>query len=296
MGLWNVNTQAQLRVMSYNVENFFDNRHDSLHNDLEWTTQGARRWSYTRFQHKALNIAQVIANVGEWDTVGIIGLCEVENERCCKTLCYMLRRYHYAYIHYESEDERGIDVALLYDSLQFKPYLSQPLHVDLGEDKTRDILYVAGVCTNGDTLHVMQCHLPSMLGGKIASDWKRKRAKQVIQTCVDSILISQPHARIVVMGDMNSEPQDDIRGLKNRMIALQKRHEGSHRWQGVWSCLDQFYVSEAIDSVARVYIYKQDFLLEEDRKYLDKKPFRTFYGYKYRFNGYSDHLPIVLEL
>jgi len=61
-----------------------------------------------------------------------------------------------------------------------------------------------------------------MRGGKAASDWKRQVARSVVQHKVDSILGLHPKAQIVVMGDMNSSPQEDIAGLHNQMIELER--------------------------------------------------------------------------
>lgn len=289
---------AQYRIVSYNVENFFDCRHDTLKDDYDFTPEGKYRWTYRRFRQKADCIARVICQTGQWDTPLAVGLCEVENDSCLIRLQRAMRNYPYRFLHAESPDERGIDVALLYDSLRFHVLEWTVLPVDLGDDYTRDILYAAGRLPEGDTLHLMVCHLPSMRGGQSASEWKRQRAKQVIQRRTDSILSRCPEALIVVMGDMNSDPKDDLRGLKNRMTDLPKTDgtvRGTHKWQGVWSCLDQFYVSSAMDKRASVRIYTADFLLEDDTKYLGKRPVRTWQGYKYNAQGYSDHLPIILD-
>ena len=233
-------------------------------------------------------------NISGWESAALVGLCEVENARCLRDLCYRLRRFHYKYIHYESADERGIDVALLYDSTKVQVLNSKPLHVSLNDDATRDILYVEALVEGQDTLHAIVCHLPSKLGGSAATDWKRKTAKQVIQQQVDSILLMQPKARIVVMGDMNSEPKDDLQGLNNQMIELARVGHGTHKYHGIWSCLDQIYVSDAMKDNTIVRIFSPQWLLEEDKQYLDYQPKRTYVGYRYK-NGYSDHLPIVLR-
>ena len=36
--------------------------------------------------------------------------------------------------------------------------------------------------------------------------------------------------------------------------------------------------------------------MEKDVKFLDLKPKRTFVGYRYNKDGYSDHLPIYMEM
>lgn len=287
--------QDPLTIISYNVENLFDCQHDTMKNDSSFLPDGDHRWSYYRYHKKLDHIAQVIVNISGWESAALVGLCEVENKHCLRDLCYKLKRFHYKYLHYESADERGIDVALLYDSTKVKVLNSKPLRIPLGKDQTRDILYVSVLVNKHDTMHVMVCHLPSMLGGSAATEWKRVAAKRVIQHQVDSILRSDADAYVVVMGDMNSAPKDDLSSMSNMMIGLDKNGEGTHKYQGVWSCLDQFYISNSLVPIAQVDIFSPDWLLEEDEKYLDYKPKRTYIGYRYH-DGYSDHLPIVLKI
>ncbi|MCQ2330967.1 MAG: hypothetical protein MJZ55_03160, partial [Paludibacteraceae bacterium] len=307
-------------IVSYNVENLFDARHDTLKNDIEYTADGSRHWSYVRYNNKVEQVSRVICNIGGWDKPALVGLCEVENDSCLLRLCRQMRRYPYRFIHFESPDERGVDVAMLYDYTQFTPLDSMPLSVPLGTDRTRDILFVKGLINRAlstanrqpekdisqlstlnsklqkDTLYIFVSHLPSMLGGRAASEWKRQAAKDIIRHRVDSILTCQPSAYIVVMGDMNSAPQEDINGLTNKMLPLEQQGRGTHYYQGRWSCLDQFYVSPSLDSLAQVRIYDAPFLLTDDPQYLNTRPRRTFNGYHYDRDGYSDHLPIILSL
>ena len=287
--------QDSLTIVSYNVENLFDYEHDTLKNDSSFLPEGMHHWTYHRYQTKLDRIAQVIVNISGWESAALVGLCEVENARCLRDLCYRLKRFHYKYVHYESSDERGIDVALLYDSTKVKVLDSKQLCVPLEDDATRDILYAEALVEGKDTLHTMVCHLPSMLGGAGATDWKRMAAKQVIQQHVDSILHVQPNAKIVVMGDMNSDAKDDLSGMSNMMKDLKRVGKGTHKHQGMWSCLDQFYVSNILRNSTRVWVFAPEWLLEEDRKYLDFQPKRTYVGYRYH-GGYSDHLPIVLRI
>jgi hypothetical protein len=97
------------------------------------------------------------------------------------------------------------------------------------------------------------------------------------------------------MGDMNTDPADDITGMRNLMLPLQQSGQGTHKYQGLWSCLDQFYLSSSLAEQAHAHIFAPEWLLEEDSKYLDKQPKRTYKGYRYH-DGYSDHLPIVLRI
>ena len=287
--------KSSLRIVSYNVENLFDTKHDTLKNDSSFLPEGMHHWTYRRYQTKIDRIAQVLVNIGGWESIPLVGLCEVENARCLRNLCYKLRRFHYKYVHYDSPDERGVDVALLYDSTRVSILNRRALSPSLDGDATRDILYVSALYEQRDTVHVMMCHLPSQLGGASNTDWKRQRAKSLIQSQIDSIFLFQPSANIVVMGDMNTSAQDDLTGMVNLMIPIQKMGHGTHKYQGIWTCLDQFYVSQSIATKATTTIFSPWWLLEEDTKYLDYKPHRTFIGFRYN-DGYSDHLPIVLHL
>jgi len=278
-----------LIVVNYNVENLFHPAHDSLKDDLEWTPEGERRWSYTRYYKKVDNIARVLTNIGEWDGVDVVGLQEVENALTVKRLCYTLRRGEYDFVQYESPDPRGIDVALIYKKTRIDTLCTRPIRVDLGEQTTRDILYISALADKRDTIHFFVCHLPSQRGGKAESEWKRKAAKEVLQNAVDSVLRIQKDAKIVVMGDMNSEPKNDIHGLTNQMQEL----NGTHKHQGRWTCLDQFYTSPNIEG--DVQIYDAEWIQETDEKYLGLKPKRTYNGFTYQ-NGFSDHLPIILNI
>lgn len=287
--------QDSLTIISYNVENLFDCQHDTLKNDSSFLPNGMHHWTYYRYQTKLDRIAQVIVNISGWESAALVGLCEVENTRCLRDLCYRLKRFHYKYVHYESDDERGVDVALLYDSTKVKVLKSKPLKVDLNGDRTRDVLYACCLLNKRDTIHTMVCHLPSQLGGGATTHWKRQAAKQVIQQQIDSIYSVHPEATIVVMGDMNSEAKDDLQGMNNLMIGLAKEGKGTHKYHGIWSCLDQFYVSSRLLEKAGARIFAPAWLQEEDTKYLDLQPKRTYVGFRYH-DGYSDHLPIVLHV
>ena len=325
-GVWSASA-TPLRVVSYNVENLFHPKHDSVmidslwveKDDWEWTAEGERRWSYTRYERKVENIARVLTNIGEWEGVDIAGLQEVENAACLRKLCYTLRRGEYDFVHYESPDPRGIDVALVYKKSRVDTLNSKPIRIqntDRFPDRlqTRDILYVCARVDKRDTLHLFVCHLPSQRGGAAETEWKREAVKKVLQGAVDSVLAIEPQAKIVIMGDFNGEPSEGLRvtgyrlrdtgdGLRGtgdglRGVSYREpvngKETGTHKYHGRWSCLDQFYTSPALDSLSTVRIYDAEWVQEPDEKYLGLRPKRTFNGYRYQKDGFSDHLPIVL--
>ena len=327
-----------LRVVSYNVENLFHPKHDTIwkpnpdpslkgreifieKNDYEWTPEGERRWSYTRYYRKVENIARVLTNIGEWDGVDIVGLQEVENALCVKRLCYILRPGEYDFVHYESPDPRGIDVALIYKKARIDTIATRAIRVSAslndgmsaakplnGELITRDILYVQARVDKKDTLHFFVCHLPSQRGGAAESEWKRKIAREVLQGAIDSVYAVFRDPKIIVMGDFNSAPSNSpMKGMiykrpNDKMSATEKSLNGengvhgTHKYQGRWTCLDQFYTSPTLDSLSRAEIYNAAWIQEPDEKYLGLKPKRTYNGFRYQKDGFSDHLPILLKL
>ncbi len=288
-----------ITVVSYNVENLFHPAHDSLKDDYEWTQEGERHWSYKRYYAKEDNIARVLTNIGEWDGVDVVGLQEIENAAVVKRLCYTLRRNEYDFVHYESPDPRGIDVALIYKKSRVDTLATRALSIQHPKLTTRDILYVCAQVDKQDTIHFFVCHLPSQRGGKAESEWKREAAKQVLQKAVDSVFAVQPQAKIIVMGDMNSEDLH-LNGLVDKIThnpspVTRSPSPGTHKYQGRWTFLDHFYISPAIDSLSDARVYDAEWIQEPDEKYLGIKPKRTYNGFIYQ-NGFSDHLPIVLEI
>lgn len=261
-------------IVSYNVENWF--------------------YRQNHYYDKTDKIAKVIATCCGWENPAIVGMQEVEKDSCLRDLCYRMRNMHYKYVHYDSPDRRGIDVAMVYDSTQFNVLTSRPIGIHLDSaTTTRDLLYVCGsTCTN-DTLHLIVCHLPSQLGGKQETEWKREKVFSAIRTITDSIHAIAAEAKIIVLGDMNSTPQEKLPTLYNKTLSAQKKGQGTHKYQGIWTYLDQFYVSEQIKDCSTMRIFSPDWLLEPDKKYLGMKPRRSYIGYRWN-RGYSDHLPIVL--
>ena len=133
--------------MFWNVENFFDWRNDSTTvSDVEFSAAGERHWTWKRFQAKANAFAKALfwveAETGRLPD--IIGLEEVENAFVLRQVLQKtaLRKLDYKYVHYDSPDRRGIDVALLYRSSRLELLDSKPCHLFAADTvmATRDIL------------------------------------------------------------------------------------------------------------------------------------------------------------
>lgn len=285
-----------LIVLFWNVECLFDPFNDPLKDDDEFTPVAERHWSWTRFEKKRDGIAQTVLAVADetGELPALVGLAEVENRLVVSQLVRktMLEELGYDYVHRESPDARGIDVALLYrkDLLQIAAVDS----LRVPNVVTRDILYVKLLFQKSDSLHVFVVHLPSKRGGEKASQGRRDAAAAVLQRAVDSLLAADPSRRIVVMGDFN-ETDSRVTGLAVPPFNGPKPVPGTLRYHGRWEQIDWFFIAPALRDSAAMQIFAPPFLLEPDASYLGVKPRRTYLGPRYN-GGLSDHLPIYMKI
>lgn len=311
------------RIMCYNVENYFDCKDDSLTDDKEYLPTGMRGWNYTKYEKKQARIGTVITSIGGWDAPGLVGLCEIENDKCLYDLTHYagLKNLRYKYLHHESPDARGVDVALLYQPKLFKPIHDEAIKIDFPtapSSKTRDILFASGIIPTGDTLHIFVCHFPSRLGGELESEERRLFVASKVREKVDSIFSKSDKANIVIMGDFNDYPTNrsisEILGAQqlsnnispkkmyNMVYNLHLEGKGSNKHLGEWGALDQLIVSGNLLNPQSKFntkdgdtrFFDADFLLEDDKQFLGKQPFRTYMGMKYQ-DGFSDHLPVYAD-
>ena len=312
---------AQFSAMFWNVENFFDTRHDSLKMDSAFLPSSVRKWNSSKYKKKVAQVARVLVSSHGWDPPVLVGLCEVENEYVMKSLVDYgpLSKLGYRYVITASDDVRGIDVALVYRRDRFKLLGYQSVRVDVPDRPTRDILHVTGRLLDTDTLDVVVAHLPSKVSGR-KSEYKRRLVAERLKMLSDSISAVRKHPRILLMGDFNDGPNSDA--VRNILKALPPSQEpiepdrlyhllhdkvkgrdvGSYKYKGRWELLDHLIVSGSLlDSSSSFYtseasaqILQLPFLLIPDEKFGGDKPFRTYNGLRYQ-GGYSDHLPVLVE-
>lgn len=315
--------KQNFKIMCYNVENYFDCVDDSLTDDREFLPGGMRGWNYNKYQTKQAHIAKVITAIGGWEAPALVGMCEVESKKCLVDLTRYsgLKNLRYKFLHHESPDARGIDVALLYQPAQFKPIHNEAIRINFPNapnSKTRDILFASGIIPTGDTLHVFVCHFPSRLGGELESEEKRVFVASAVRSKVDSLFAENSHANIVIMGDfndfptnkslqneLNAKPLSDSISTRNLYNLMHKMHadgKGTNKHEGDWGALDQMIVSGNLlrqpgpffTKQSDAHIFNAGFLLENDKAFLGQQPFRTYVGFKYQ-DGFSDHLPVYTD-
>ena len=312
-------------VAFYNIENLFDTIANNIYErDLDFTPQGAYVWNTKKYYSKLDNMAYVISQLGKEITPlgpAVVGIAEVENRSVLEDLVKRkdLERFNYQIVHYDSPDRRGIDVALLYNPKLFSVVSSKPYRVtipEFPEARTRDVLLVSGMM-DGEKFHFLVNHWPSRWGGEKASRPRRVAAARVNRHIHDSLRIADPNSKVVIMGDLNDDPNNisvrdvlgaamkrkDVKpnGLFNPFAELHAKGVGSLAYQGRWNLFDQIIISDNLLDPDRntftfwkAEIFNRDFLVTKEGQWKGY-PFRTFSGNTF-LNGYSDHFPVLIYL
>lgn len=314
--------KGDLRLMFFNLENYFAPFVDSLHPEREFSPASMRRWTWNRFVQKTNGIYKIIVSVGEMAPPELIGFCEVENRFVLNHLYYQtpLAKYDYGIVHQDSPDSRGIDVALFYLKSAFTLVNKKFIPVRLENGRTtRDILYAKGIVNELDTLHVMVVHAPSKYGGAVASEGSRGIFAATLRHFIDSLQSVTHKLNLVVVGDFNDSPDSpsvseglqassNLQGsapdsLYNLAMPYHQQGKGSIKFQGAWELIDLVLVSgnllnkeEPLYCLPNDYrIFEAPFLMEPDEQYTGEIPHRTYKGMRYN-GGISDHLPVVLDI
>lgn len=317
-----IGAQETFRVMSYNVENFFD-IHDNPHTeDQDFTPSGIRHWTAGRYHKKLQQTAKVILAAGAWELPALVALCEVENPTVVGDLLRLtpLRNSFYQYCMTEGNDIRGINSALLYrrDLFRLINHTNIRITAEKRQRPTRQVLYACGELTTGDTLDVFVVHLPSRYSGQKETEPYRCRIARMIRRQADSIQQTRQRPQILIMGDFNDTPADPslTRSLAARPLPGNKtdsvlpdayynlcyQEKGSHKFQGNWNQLDHILINGKLLNPAAPFYFNQGsqrvfapkFLLKNDRTWHGTRPYRTWHGYRYE-GGFSDHLPVIAD-
>jgi hypothetical protein len=310
----------------YNLENYYDTIDNPIVNDEEFLPSSDRRYNTHIYLDKIDRLSTVISQMGTEispDGLSIIGVAEIENDTVLTDLVNSpkLKDRKWKFVHYDSPDLRGVDVALLYNPKYFKPIYSAPLFVQLpGGSKeayfTRDVLYVKGVL-DGDTIHVFVNHWPSRSGGEERSIPARAAAAGVAKKRIDSLMAINPNTKVVLMGDLNDDPVSpsltkvigskgkitDVanKDMFNPWVDFYKKGLGTTPYQDAWSLFDQVLVSGAWlpkEQTGYHYykpvIFNKEFMVQKTGKFRGYSK-RTWDGITYNY-GYSDHFPVYIVM
>lgn len=287
----------RFRVATWNLENAFDTAHDEGKDDYEFLPTSKRQWNSYRYWRKLRGITQTLAAM---ELPALIGLQEVENDTVLRDLTRRTALWpaRYKYIITNSLDNRGIDVALLYNPKIFSLLSWKSVRIPTSKDEqspTRDILLASGIVYK-DTLHVCIVHLPSRRNNNRATQKRRTSAI----TCICNILDSLEGKNIIVMGDFNAEPGDQMfTPLNSRIHTLLPTDKktlydkrGTYYFRGIWGFLDHILVSPRLHkfSLGEAQECRFHWLLRTSKRI----PHRTYGGTSY-LGGISDHLPLTAD-
>ena len=307
-------------IMFYNTENYYDTVDDPDILDDEFTPNGFRNWTEERFNNKTEKIASVIVDIVSPNYPDIIGLAEIENKDVMMALINELQKKHcpnYSFVHFDSPDERGSDVAMIYNTNTFKLLETHPIKVQLQgiEDRTRDILYVKGRLKNNDILNLFFVHFPSRRAGTEETERRRYFVASELRNEILNVMMAESDPKIIVTGDFNDTPDnngvDEILNAKktfenplsnklyNLLYPRYLKGLGT-TYHKKWLLFDQLLVSGNILTSDKTYCKPEDADIFNPRYLLffnrngESKPDRTYSG-KYT-GGYSDHLPVYMKL
>lgn len=306
--------------MFYNVENFFASDPKPKHK-LDPTPSGLRNWDEARYQNKLFKIGHVFELLKEQEGVlpMLCGLSEIQGAKVLDDLVALeIFEKKYAYVHYESMDERGVDVALLYDKTKIEIAHSETIsfffEIDEKDivgpkdeeqyDTTRDILWCKINC-GGEIANLFVLHLPS----KRENDVNKPKRDYIIKELEKKILElnAEKKEATIIMGDFNENPDDENLKilvaeepqkavLNNPFKKLFEENVFSTFHQDEGMLFDQIILSEEFFAqnqllrFAGATVFNNEGLRNWDRRFFGK-PFRTYAGTRY-LGGYSDHFPV----
>ncbi len=315
-------------VAFYNLENLFDTIDTPDVRDTEFTPDGSNKWTGERYWDKISKMADVISDIGVDEGIGapaVVGLCELENKAVIEDLINdpKLKPFNYQIVHYDSPDERGIDVCLIYQPRYFQVTNSKSypliIYKDESDDRlyTRDQLMVSGIF-DGEPMHFIVNHWPSRYGGEARSRHLRNEAAKLSRSIIDSIQTIDKKAKVILMGDLNDDPINEsvamhlsavgkVNKMKkgdlyNTMYSHYKNGIGTLAYRDKWNLFDQIIVTPSLVSKDKktytfksAHIYNKKKLLVPDGRYKGY-PYRTYVSRTSYRGGYSDHFPVYIIL
>jgi hypothetical protein len=307
-----------MKIAFYNVENLFDTLDEPYRNDEDFLPDSHLRWDQKRYVLKIRRLARVISSM-EYPMPAFLGLAEVENAKVLADLrtALGLSEDEAGIVHFESPDERGIDVGAIYLRSFMKEIKSTSIKVFFKEtpwDRTRDILHIEAMLLKDQKAHFFINHWPSRKEGDKVSQFRRLAASDALLESLGSVYEAEPEPAIIAMGDFNCEPGSaalkkiSFNRMNEKTLLQNLGHEawskglGTTTYRRKWLLFDQILASPALLSEqpglfidpSSFRIFKEDWMLFYNSKYSEYRPDKTYGGRNYH-GGISDHLPVYVE-
>lgn len=316
----------------WNVENLFDyegspRRTEKLQRALGKDLEG---WTPALRDRKIAQLASTIAAMNEGRGPDLLGVCEVENawvlERLAEKITALVPGRRYSVAHADTRDQRGIDVAFLYDGkLLTAPAKERFQHVVMRRTATREIFQVNFKTHRNRTWTIFANHWPSRSGGHYESAGYRAIAGETLSYFHErAIEIYGDTTPVMALGDFNDEPFDEsltryalstrqrstvtrsttAPRLWNLMWGVAGREEGTFYFENQANVLDQVLVNKQMAlQTGEIRVVPETVTVESglpglaDTKSGTPKPI-PFGGMGKPVNqdGYSDHFPISVRI
>lgn len=309
----------------WNLENLFDVENSSqrplwLRSRLRSELAG---WNQQILDKKVSQLAKIISQMNGNHGPDILGVCEVENQPALELLVAGLsglgRNYQIA--HHDTSDDRGIDVAFIYDAAKFTVE-RQFFYVVLKRTATRDLFQVNLRTAAGRDLILVGNHWPARSAGQLESEPYRIVAAETLSYWHERILEEKgADAAILMMGDFNDEPfnrsltdyalsTNSIAKVRNARSAklynliwpLMGKGLGSFYYDNLPNMLDQFLVSKGfLKNNSPIQVKTDSIRIEafpemiSGGDYPDPIPFGRPSD-NLNVDGFSDHYPISVVL
>ena len=305
-------------VAFYNLENLFDTIPNNPEGrDIEFTPGGPRQWDGRKYREKLHNLAYAISNFTTRTTPygpAIIGVSEIENRSVLDDLVAQpeIAKWNLKVVHHDSPDARGVDVGLLYNPRYFRLENVTNHRLTAVPFRTRDQMCVVG--------SLLGQHWPSRIGGQEQSSPNREAAAALSKAIADSLWHVDPEIGVMIMGDLNDDPQDkscakvlgarkdikdlqgDPHGFYNPFWRMLDRGIGTLAYKSQWNLFDQIIISGNLtegDDAGRWHFFEakvlnMDFLKDTEGNRVGY-PKRTYSAGSY-LGGYSDHFPTEILL
>jgi Endonuclease/Exonuclease/phosphatase family len=316
-------------VAWWNLENLFDHRDAPRTEKLQRAIgSDLAHWTPELRDRKIEQLASIIRQLGGGSGPDLLGVCEVENATVLQMLVTRVEALtgrSYTFAHFDTVDQRGIDIAFIFRPELFTAPPDQRFqHVVMRRTATREILQVNFQTHQDRTWAVFGNHWPSRSGGQFESEGYREIAGETLSYFHQRVIeVHGEDTPVLAMGDFNDEPFN--RSLVNHALSVQQRakvlnatsrplllnlmweaagrREGSLYFDNTPNLLDQFLVNRNMlrtnSPIKAVLGSAQIRALPEMRKPSDYPAPIEFGGMGNKpanQNGFSDHFPIEMQV
>jgi len=323
--------ESRISIMAYNVMTLFDAKDDG--GEYEDFSVARGLWDETRYKARLDSVAEAVFAFDSGSSPpGPDVLCLEETEGAAvledlRTGALARARYRYSAA---ADKEGGPFANCVLSRLPIRSAAAHSATVG-GEKAGRDVLEVE-LDAGGARLVVFICHWKSKVGGAEATEEARREAAALVRGRVAARLKADPNAAVVVCGDFNESPDEyrrignayptafvmtedlaQVDGTRSRLLVAADfkdaqsgdepalftpwcEHGGySYSYKGSREQIDGFLLSPGLDGLRSAALAFSGFAVIDAPFLIDEGGDPRAWNSTTR-TGYSDHLPIVLEL